>query len=647
MQDRADRDDGIDGGNGAGSADHSALSGDGGVPAGGGEPDFSLPADERTGPEGKGEVSDASRIDGLPDGWLDSEAVMGRGGSGPLDVLEHADDSPRGSGEIEESGGSHASRVLIGTGQSGIVASSDVLGESASPRTDSGGPNGTASPADESLAGSLGPEEPAPSSRETAGDAIDEWGDIVAASGDDGPSESVGFGALLAQDPGDQAAASDSYTDDSQGIVRGSEEPIEVTVPAFAASRPSPSRGGGIGQIVGVVLGGLLAIPVTLAILLWGFHRDPLGVAKGVPEGMRFLLPKSVRRTVEPRPTPVASSSLDEIASSAAESLRTPAAAGMGDPPPGTVVVPPPADSPAVESGAFVASESGEPVAVPSQGMDRPGAEEASITIDAPAVPELGPDSTPSPLVTPAPDFGPLDGAVERALVATENLGRLDPAGAPQVREQGLVAWYRSLAEAADLLAVAENEAFERGGDPAEALRRYDALAMRLASERVADIADLGEMWLAAARRPSEGAVLVGTLEDSRAAGPWRCGRLSVRGSGPRTMVFFTRALEGVDSGDDVIVTGVLGDASAMWASDVRRLAAPASRAEPGPVDAVPVETPPITTDPSAEPAEPDATTIPSSEPPADAGGGTPASDVPPPDATGPGAAAGVGVDGR
>ena len=112
-------------------------------------------------------------------------------------------------------------------------------------------------------------------------------------------------------------------------------------------------------------------------------------------------------------------------------------------------------------------------------------------------------------------------------------------------------------------------------------------------------------------------------------------------------MVFFSRALEGVDSGDDVIVTGVLGDASAMWASDVRRLAAPASRAEPGPVDAVPVETPPITTDPSAVPAEPDATTIPSSEPPADAGGGTPASDVPPPDATGPGAAAGVGVDGR
>ena len=115
----------------------------------------------------------------------------------------------------------------------------------------------------------------------------------------------------------------------------------------------------------------------------------------------------------------------------------------------------------------------------------------------------------------------------------------------------------------ADLLAVAENEAFERGGDPAEALRRYDALAMRLASERVADIADLGEMWLAAARRPSEGAVLVGTLEDSRAAGPWRCGRLSVRGSGPRAIVFFTRTLEGVDSGDDVIVTGVLGDSHA------------------------------------------------------------------------------------
>ena len=47
MQDRADRDDGIDGGNGAGSADHSALSGDGGVPAGGGEPDADAKQHER------------------------------------------------------------------------------------------------------------------------------------------------------------------------------------------------------------------------------------------------------------------------------------------------------------------------------------------------------------------------------------------------------------------------------------------------------------------------------------------------------------------------------------------------------------------------------------------------------------------------
>jgi hypothetical protein len=47
--------------------------------------------------------------------------------------------------------------------------------------------------------------------------------------------------------------------------------------------------------MVGVVLGGLLAIPVTLAILLFGFQRDPLHVTPKVPDGLRFLLPSRFR----------------------------------------------------------------------------------------------------------------------------------------------------------------------------------------------------------------------------------------------------------------------------------------------------------------------------------------------------------------
>lgn len=598
MSDESERDERVERAGAEGHADHAMPSDDPVVPANGDEIDFSVPADERSATGHGGESRDGSRIDGLPEGWLDSDAVVGRGGSGHLDLLGEADESPRGVLAAEESGVSHASRVQIGTGRSGIVASSDVLADPGSDDRQRDGGESRSEPASAVADGGADPEPSgaSPDPGEDSGVA-DEWGDIVAGPGDDVLSESVGFGALLVQDAADRAAASDSYADDSQGIVRGPEEPIEVAVPVIATARPvTPRRSGGIGQLLGVVLGGVLAIPVTLAILLWGFQRDPLGVARSVPEGMRFLLPQKVRRTVEPKVPSVTGSSLDAIASSAAETLRSTPADGVEatsreTPSPAVPADGPVPDAPIADATPLPGTPDGvEPVAVLPAGSIPSGTDETTIAIDAPPVAGLGNAVVPTPPAARLPDLGPLDGAVERALLATENLGRIDPAGDPQVREQSLVAWYRGLAEAANLLAVAEKEAADGGVAPAEALGRYEGLAMRLATERVRDIADLGAMWLTAARRPSEGAVLVGSLEESRAAGPWRWGRLQVRGNEPRSVTFFARSLDGVEPGDDVMVTGVLGDASAMWASDVRRVAAPV---EPAPAATVPAETTP------------------------------------------------------
>lgn len=642
MSDESDRDERDDAGTGEPGEGGPSPSDDGGVPAGGEAIDFSLLDEDRADAESVGEASGASRIDGLPEGWFDSDAVVGRGGSGPLDLLDEADGSPRGAGAIEGSAVSHSSRVLIGTGQSGIVAPSDVLaavedvrdGDAVEHRADQGPP----------LSGA-GPEPvpaPTPPGSVEGSRGGDEWGDIVATVGEDVPSESVGFGALLVQDAAERAAASDSYSDDSQGIARGPEESIEVAVPVIAATRPTPPRrGGGLGQVVGVVLGGVLAIPVTLAILLWGFQRDPLGVAKSVPEGMRFMLPRAVRRSVEPRAQPVAGTSLDAIATSAAESLRAESAGGVEAEPlasslPTTPAADPVAAPPAAdpEPLATVPDSAGTlaPDPAPAVGSTPPAVEETAIAIGAPPVAGLGRTVESAPPAVRSPDFGPLDGAVERALLATENLGRLDPTADPQVREQGLVAWYRSLAEAASLLAVAEKEAADGGGSVEAVTRHYEGLAMRLATERVADITDLGTMWLTTGRRPSEGAVLVGTLEESRAAGPWWWGRLAVRGSEPRTVAFFARTLDAVQAGEDVMVTGVLGDASAMWASDVRRVAGSVGRtpsvAEPA--ELISGEEGPDSPVPSGEPTE---SPVPTGERAADATPDLPRAPVPPADA--------------
>jgi len=63
--------------------------------------------------------------------------------------------------------------------------------------------------------------------------------------------------------------------------------------PARSASRPKPAKQGGLGQMIGVVLGGLMALPITYATLIWGFGKDPFKFTKNVPPDLAFLLPEN------------------------------------------------------------------------------------------------------------------------------------------------------------------------------------------------------------------------------------------------------------------------------------------------------------------------------------------------------------------
>jgi hypothetical protein len=56
------------------------------------------------------------------------------------------------------------------------------------------------------------------------------------------------------------------------------------------------------GDFIKVILGGLLALPVTQAILWWGFHRDPLDLGPSVASIAPFAVPYGFRGLPELEP---------------------------------------------------------------------------------------------------------------------------------------------------------------------------------------------------------------------------------------------------------------------------------------------------------------------------------------------------------
>ena len=568
-----------------------------------------------------------SRVDGMPEGWLDgpddSDAAIESG----LDRLAvtNADDDP------ETSGVSHSSRVQIGTGQSGIASPSDVgsaiappeersvrsLGEERSDRgisdqgildqgildqgildqgildqerleEDSGTPSGTRPWTDDEPR--VGDEKPA-----------DEWGDIVATMRDDVPSESVGFGAFVGGTEVVDPATADSYHGDSQGIGESQGDPIDVgalsaVLPPFVASGtivtsgPRPTKaGGGLGQMVGVVIGGLLAIPVTLAILLFGFQRDPLHLTPNVPDGLRFLLPSRFRSAgIERRTDQMTGGpgrlTLDQIPSPSATETppAEPAPEPSTNPTPATQVsleeepagaahvpAPVPVDAAEIAAGGLPTSPQPQPQPI----------DEVEIVVD-PVLVDAGSSPPEGGRESAGIDLAAVTAAIDAATNATDTLGEETFGGDPTAREQALVGWYRSLSLVALELAKVERVAIESGRASSEFVDRFSGLRERLATDRHDDLELLGSMWLSSERRPSDGAVVVATLEAVRPVGPWWGGRLAVGGDAPQGLSFLARSAPTAEPGETVIVVGVLGDPGTIWAVDIKTLPAAGKAAE-------------------------------------------------------------------
>lgn len=58
---------------------------------------------------------------------------------------------------------------------------------------------------------------------------------------------------------------------------------------------PPPARSL-VSDLIGMVLGGIVSLPLTQMIVWWGLRRDPLGIAEMLPEALRWLAPDQLGR---------------------------------------------------------------------------------------------------------------------------------------------------------------------------------------------------------------------------------------------------------------------------------------------------------------------------------------------------------------
>lgn len=456
------------------------------------------------------------------------------------DVHEHdAETDGDGNGSTIQS-----SAIQIGTGQSGIVASSDVIsidewvdGDAKSTLDLPGSDveSGIESE-DEPLTAFGVPDFEAPefAAPEFAAPEFDEN-----AFGADELGGAVAGGALVAAAAGfDDAVA-------AKPAASAKKQPKRV--------KAAKSQGGGIGQIIGIVLGGLMALPITYAILVWGFQKDPFKFTKMVPAEVAFLLPEKFQPGYKKPAAPGSGPRLDQAAS--LDQLPNAAEGGAE-----------PATEPAADGGLAAVDvkepESVEPAAEkPAASDDLFSEQPAPKEPAAPAVPE------PEPL-----DFSALEAAVVQAETAFDELAAVD-AEDPS-RKKILVGWYKNLAGVAEQLVMLETAAADSARPLDKTPEQLEGLYGKIVGNEavITDLGKLSGMWLKSKKRPVDGAVLLATFNGGRQVGPYWSSSVTIEGAEPRNLSIISRREPTVAAGAQVLVTGVLFDGDVVWAADCRSL---------------------------------------------------------------------------
>jgi len=463
-----------------------------------------------------------------------------------------------------------SSHVELGTGTSGVLSPSEV-----DPTSDLSASDDWADPASLEAADDHFPADvdAEPSPMASGFEETSAFGDAIPAVGPDAGHEAAeaGLGAAIAS----------------------------------VATRPPRRKGGGLGQLVGIVLGGLMAIPITYAILLWGFQRDPFKLTAMLPQEAAFLLPEKFRPGSDgPKVAKLPqASSLDNLPAVPAEpAVAVDAAAPGSEPaaPAPTEPEPSPADPAQPEAVVAMQDRATTPAGtVPMESRPaetradepagkEPGAgEPASETPLPPPFDDVAaaakmPVST-APVEPPEPeplDTAALDAAIGEAAVAFEELSASDPES-PERRTR-LRDWYKRLAAVAEQLVLLEKVAVDSGRSLDGAVGGVAAIGEAVGADPAmqAELAKLSGMWLESRRRPADGTVLLATFEGTRQVGPYWSSRITVQGTEPRSVAVISRAEPRAESGETVMVTGVLFDDDVVWASDCRTLVRKSAKAE-------------------------------------------------------------------
>lgn len=440
---------------------------------------------------------------------------------------------------------------------------------------------------------------------EPAAEPSDDFG-FFADSGDEQAAEQLGgtpvadaddYGAYVPDDGGIAFDPADAPT-----------ETVEVAAAIVPESTPENSRSAkkSVGPLLGILAGGLLAIPIALGILLAGFGRDPFGIAGFLPASLAFLAPAAPGSLPAVSPVLPVEPAAPATQPEPMEPSVADADAGIqGD----TDAAPlrPAADSAPV---ADASAEGGEPSAVSANEMaadDTPADEVARDDTEVPPMaadevadvdpvmdtPVIEPDAAPllamlEPTAPPAPaviepaappvseplDLTALDQAAAAARAATAEIAALEDLTAPAQRRE-LTAWYRALATYADSLSRLDREAWETGRDLHDAAESMSAVHREIAAAPAIHpaLARLARDWMGYERRVNDGVVVPARFQATRQVGPWWRSEVLVgdtEGRSDRRFVVMTRSEPEAEIDEVVFVTGLAVDDDVIWAADLR-----------------------------------------------------------------------------
>jgi len=409
---------------------------------------------------------------------------------------------------------------------------------------------------------------------------------------------------------------------------------------ATALGKGNAKRKSKVG-VLGPVLGGVLSIPVVFLILLgvlWGTGRDPIQMRSWLPS---ILLPAmSDEREVVANEGP----SLDDISeqgspSSGEEVPENPVektsstdqssdeSAGDGE----LLAAEQPSDnlenahSPEDSSMDNIITGNDSPNS-PAGGSDVPSTinggpdsiaminEPSPVSLEDPLLavpPEMPSLTVPSPvevavvnptipisapeIVSPqaisppepqALDYSSLEDAVESALLSMAQ-ARETLDGDEADHRRALVFWYKDLARVGEEFAILEAQASDSGRIVDDIPDSITTLYESLGSADVLDapLKRLCRNWVDYSKRPDEGVLLIGMLDNSREVGPFWNSILSLEmfDGSMREVLVISRRKPRAAIGERVAVAGIVFSENSVWAADCGPLHVSAGSVPPSP----------------------------------------------------------------